>query len=409
MLHPPAERVSAPRAIRLEYLLGLLTALGPLTIDMYLPALPTIAADLGVDVSLAELTLAIYFAGFAIGQLLVGPALDLYGRTRPLVFGLALYALGTLGCALASTLPLLVAARFVQALGGAVVVVVPRAIVRDLHSGADAARAMSRLILVMGIAPIVAPLLGGALLPAGWRTIFFVLLGVAAAALAVSRLIPETHRPAPTRTPFRKVLGALLTEPDFLAFTAVGGFAMAAMFAYIASSSHILIELHGVDPAHYGFYFGANAASFITMSQVTRLLLRRWTPLTIVRSAMFVLVGAAAIIFTATTGGVGGLPLLMVGLTLYLGALGTLAPNATALALEHHGPRAGLASAVMGSAQSALAAFAAFAVSAAHDGTDAPLGVVMVACLGLSAVVLVFHVLRGRGDGNDARTARSAA
>jgi len=374
--------------------------LGPLTIDMYLPALPTLASDLGVTLGAAELTLAVYFAGFAVGQLAVGPALDIYGRTRPLKFGLLLYALGTLGCALAPSLPMLIAARFIQALGGAVVVVVPRAVIRDLHSGAEAARAMSRLILVMGIAPIIGPLLGGALLDAGWRAIFWTLVGVAALAFWVSRYIPETHRPAAVRTPFRKMLPALVTEPDFVTFTLVGGFAMAGMFAYIASSSHILIELYGIKPAHYGFYFGANAAAFIVMSQVNRLLLRWYSPLQIVRRAMFVLLTASAVIFTATTLDVGGLAMLMLGLTLYLGALGTLAPNATALSLEYHGPRAGLASAVMGATQSGLAATTVFVVSGFHDGSAAPLGIIMASSIAISGAILLLHrILSQRADG----------
>jgi len=390
---PSTPTKPARRPIRIEYLLGILTALGPLTIDMYLPALPTIASDLGVHVSLTELTLAAYFAGFAIGQLVVGPALDIYGRIRPLKLGILLYLVGSIGCLAAPSLELLVAARFIQALGGAVVVVVPRAIVRDLFSGADIARAMTRLILVMGIAPIVAPLIGGALLGLGWRFIFGVLVAAASILYFMTRFIPETHVKQVVRRPFLTEAKTLVTEPDFVAYTLIGGFSMGAMFAYISGSSNILIGIYGVDPAHFGFYFGANALSFIIMSQVSRLLLRHFSPSQILRGAMVALVGGAAIILTATVGAVGGLPLLMGGLTVYLGALGVLAPNATALALEPHGARAGLASAIMGSTQSALAALFAFAVSATHDGSSAPLGVIMAAGIAVAALVMTVHIL----------------
>ena len=388
---PSTPASSARRPIRIEYLLGILTALGPLTIDMYLPALPTIATDLGVDVSLIELTLAAYFAGFAIGQLVVGPALDIYGRIRPLRLGLLLYLVGSLGCMAAPSLELLVAARFIQALGGAVVVVVPRAIVRDLYSGADIARAMTRLILVMGIAPIVAPLIGGALLGLGWRFIFGVLVAAASILFFVTRFIPETLVKPPTRRPFLTEAKTLVTEPDFVAYTLIGGFSMGAMFAYISGSSNLLIGLHGVDPAHFGFYFGANALAFIIMSQVSRLLLRHFSPSQILRGAMVGLVTGATIILTATAGQVGGLALLMGGLSVYLGALGVLAPNATALALEPHGARAGLASAIMGSTQSTLAALFAFAVSSTHDGSSAPIGIIMASGIAVAALVMIAH------------------
>lgn len=379
------------KTVRIEYLLGVLTALGPLTIDMYLPALPTIATDLGVHVSKVELTLASYFAGFAIGQLLIGPLLDRFGRIGPLKIGVLLYLIGTLACLVSPSLELLVGARFIQALGGAVVVVVPRAIVRDLYSGADVARAMTRLILVMGVAPIVAPLLGGALLPLGWRVIFGVLTFAALVVFLLIRFLPETFVQKPGGRGLANELKTLVTERDFVTYTLIGGFAMGAMFAYISASSNLLIGLYGVDPAHFGFFFGANALSFVIMSQVARYLLKRFSPAGILRSSMlFLLLGATVIV--VATHGTGGLPLLMVGLTTYLGALGALAPNATALALEPHGARAGLASAVMGASQSGLAALFAFAVSATHDGTAAPVGIIMAAGIGLSALVLA-----GRG------------
>lgn len=379
--------------VRTEYLLGALTAIGPLTIDLYLPALPTIAKDLGVAPAAVELTLASYFAGFALGQLLIGPILDRLGRLRPLRFGLALYLLGTLICMLAPSLEVLVGARFIQALGGAVVIVVPRAIVRDLYRGADIARAMTRLILVMGVAPIVAPLLGGLILPLGWRPIFGLLLVAGVLVMLLSRRLRETHRPPAQRRSFWREAGTLVTERDFVAYSLVGGFAMGAMFAYISASSNLLIGHFGVDSAHFGFYFGANALSFIAMSQASRWMLRHFSPRTILRGAMVVLLGGAGLVLAATLGELGGLALLMLGLTIYLGALGVLAPNATALALEPHGARAGLASALMGASQSALAALFAFTVSSTNDGTPGPLGIIMASGVGVAALLLLTHTL----------------
>lgn len=398
-VNAPAVKTDAPppplkKSVRVEYLLGVMTALGPLTIDMYLPALPTIAKDLGVRVSQVELTLAAYFAGFAIGQLVVGPLLDRFGRIGPLKIGVLLYLFGTIACLVSPSIELLIGARFVQALGGAVVVVVPRAIVRDMYQGADVARAMTRLILVMGVAPIVAPLLGGALLPLGWRVIFGVLAAAALAVLFLVRFLPETFVRKENRGLLPELL-TLVTERDFIAYTLIGGFAMGAMFAYISASSNLLIQFYGVEAAHFGFFFGANALSFIIMSQVSRALLMRFSPAGILRSAVFFLLGGAAVIVIATQG-TGGLPLLMVGLTLYLGALGAMVPNATALALEPHGPRAGLASAVMGASQSGLAALFAFVVSATHDGTAAPLGIIMALGIGIAALVLLLHVVTAR-------------
>ncbi len=384
------------RSLRIEYLLGLLTALGPLTIDMYLPSLPTIAADFGVLVSDVELTLASYFAGFALGQLVVGPALDTWGRVRPLRLGLVLYLLGSIGCLVAPSLSMLIAARFIQALGGAVVVVVPRAIVRDMYEGPDIARAMTRLILVMGIAPIVAPTLGGAILPLGWRTIFGVLAVVSVAMFALTWFLPETHVRGPKRSLWKEAR-VLVTELDFVCFTLIGGFAMGAMFAYISSSSNIIIEIHGIDPAYFGLFFGANAAAFILMSQLSRWFLKYFTPAALLRGAMVGLIAGAVLIYVATVVDVGGLPLLMLGLSIYLGALGVLAPNATALALSPHGQRAGLASAIMGATQSALAATFALTVSTTSDGTAAPVGIIMTAGIALSAIVMFTHgVLRRR-------------
>ena len=364
--------------LRLEVLLGALTAIAPLSIDMYVPAFSTIGAELHVDIAAVQLTLSAFFVGFASAQLLAGPIVDRFGRKRPLLLGLVVYVVGSLLCALAPSLPLLLAGRVIQALGGAFAVVVPRAVVRDLVSGADAARMFSRLMLVMGVAPIVAPLLGGWLLTAfGWRSIFVVLSVCGGALLlATATLLPPTTTSlAPSKVPaWRGVLG----DKDFVRYTLAGGCAQAAMFAYIAGSPFVLIELHHVDAGHYGWFFGANAAALIVASQVNRRLLSTYSPQTVTRwSARAVVVVAVVVAAVGTLSS--SLWALAAALFFFLGTLGFLTPNTGAMALDGQGARAGLASAVMGCSQFALAAMAAAAVSALHDGSSVPMvGVMLV-------------------------------
>ncbi len=412
---------------RLELLLGGLTALGPLSIDLYLPALPAIGAEFTVDTAAVELSLSAFFAGFAIGQLVAGPIVDRLGRVGPLQVALTIYVLASLGCALAPSNDLLIACRFLQALGGATAVVVPRAIVRDLRSGAAAVHMLSRLMLVMGVAPIVAPLLGGWVLHAfGWRAIFVLLAGFGALALVASTLALRSRAAPPgPQGPLRMAaqIAALAREPDFRTYALCGAFTSAGMFAYISGSSFVFIEVHHVDPRHYGWFFGANALGLIAASQLNRLLVGRFSSEQVLRGATGLATAAAltvlAVVWTDTGGlwGVAGALFVFV-LTLRvvaphappLGgertggrvpgalcvsppALAFLAPNATAMALERHGERAGLASAVLGSLQFVIAATASWAVSALHDDTAAPMAAVVA---GASCLALLCFALRRR-------------
>lgn len=373
----PAPAPTLPSApLRLEILLGALTAVAPLSIDMYVPAFSTIRADLDVDTAAVQLTLAAFFVGFASAQLFAGPIVDRFGRKRPLLIGLVVATVGNLLCAAAPTLPLLIAGRVVSALGGAFAVVVPRAVVRDLVSGTEAARMFSRLLLVMGVAPIVAPLLGGWLLVhLGWRSIFVVLaLSCVALLVATATLLPSTTSSlAPATT---SAWRALLSDRRFVRFTLAGGCAQAAMFAYIAGSSFVLIELFGVAADDYGFFFGANATALIAASQLNRRLLSSTTPDVITQWSARAVVVAAVLVVVAGVA-TSSLWALAAALFVFLGTLGFVTPNTGALALDGQGARAGLASAVMGCSQFALAALAAAAVSALHDGTALPMVGVM--------------------------------
>ncbi|WP_257462154.1 multidrug effflux MFS transporter [Archangium lipolyticum] len=381
--------------LTLELLLGALTAFAPLSIDMYLPALPSIGAEFQSTPAAVQLTLASFFAGLALGQLITGPLIDRFGRTRPLRVGIALYVLGSLGCALAPGTEVLVAMRFVQALGGAVAIVVSRAVVRDLWSGAEAARTMSRLVLVMGVAPILAPLFGGFVLRfLGWRAIFAALAIVGALALvAVVKVLPET---APPRSGSRTVvseMASLLGAADFLGPALACAFIQAGMFAYISGSSFVFITLHGVSPQHFGWFFGANAMGLVSMSQLNRRLLATHPPHRILRWALVLSVVAASCVLLVAWSGALGLWGMAAALFFFVSTLGLVMPNATALALEKHASRAGLASAVLGALQYGIAASASWAVSAFYNGTATPMGAVLAS---VAALAWVAHFLASR-------------
>lgn len=382
---------------RLELLLGGLTALGPLSIDLYLPALPAIGAEFTVDTAAVELSLSAFFAGFAIGQLVAGPIVDRLGRVGPLQVALTIYVLASLGCALAPSNDLLIACRFLQALGGATAVVVPRAIVRDLRSGAAAVHMLSRLMLVMGVAPIVAPLLGGWVLHAfGWRAIFVLLAGFGALALVASTLALRSRAAPPgPQGPLRMAaqIAALAREPDFRTYALCGAFTSAGMFAYISGSSFVFIEVHHVDPRHYGWFFGANALGLIAASQLNRLLVGRFSSEQVLRGATGLATAAALTVLAVVWTDTGGLWGVAGALFVFVSTLGVVAPNATAMALERHGERAGLASAVLGSLQFVIAATASWAVSALHDDTAAPMAAVIA---GASCLALLCFALRRR-------------
>jgi MFS transporter, DHA1 family, multidrug resistance protein len=381
----PAARIEERGGTALELLLGALTAIAPLSIDMYLPALPAIARDLRATPASVQLTLSSFFVGFALGQLASGPLIDRFGRKRPLLMGLAGYVAASWACAFAGSIEMLMAFRFLQALTASVAVVVPRALVRDLRSGAESARMLSRLMLVMGVAPILAPLIGGYLLElSAWRTIFHVLAAMALALLVWSaRSLPEYGSRG---APLRSALRALLGERDFVRYSLAGGFGQAAMFAYIAGSSFAFIDLHGLTPRGYSLTFGLNAVGLISCAQLNRRLLLRVPAHAILRRAALFAFAVGCTLALVTRVHWGGAIALEVCLFLLISALGFIAPNSTALALEQHGARAGVASALLGSAQFTLAALASAAVGAMGGGDASAMGLVIAATTGLCVV-----------------------
>ncbi len=357
-----------------------------MSIDMYLPSLPTIAAEFGVTASAAQFTLSSFFIGLAIGQAIHGPLADRYGRKPPLYAGLVLYIVASVGCALTPNIAALTVLRFIQAVGGCAGVVIARAIVRDRCDAQASARIYSLLMLIMGLAPILAPFIGGWILAlAGWRAIFGTLaLFGCAVLLAVWRYLPET-RPADSDAsagvgPALRVYGELLCDRRFLGYTLSGGFAAAGMFAYITGSPQVFITLYGVPAQNYGWLFGLNALGLIAGSQYNRRLLLRHSADAILRRAnrATVILGLALVAIAAS--GWGGLPGLLVPLFGYLAALGFTGPNAVANALAHQGMRAGSASALIGALQFGTATLSSAMVGLLGSESALPMAAVIAGC-----------------------------
>ncbi|MGY8525463.1 Bcr/CflA family multidrug efflux MFS transporter [Paracidovorax citrulli] len=386
---PPA----SPRFPLWLLICGALMALGPISIDMYLPAFPSLAGDLGVGIDRVQLTLGTFLVGLAAGQAFYGPISDRYGRKAPLYVGLGLYIVAAAGCALASDVDALMAWRFLQAAGSCAGVVVARAMVRDRLHAHESARAFSSLMLVMGLAPILAPMIGGAILSAwGWRAIFWVMVVAGTAVLALVHFRLEESLDPARVVPLRlgqvfRNYGELLRDREFLGYSLCAGFAQSGMFAYIAGSPFVLIELNGIDPSHYGFVFGANAIGLIGMSQVNAALVRGRSLDSVLRLALIAPCLAGLMLAATAIAGIAVLPVLVIGFFVFIAGLGCINPNASALALTHQGHRAGTASALMGTLQFGLGTLAGVAVSVWHDGTALPLGVVMAAA-GTGAVFM---------------------
>ena len=371
--------------LRMLLILGALSAFGPLAIDFYLPAFPAMAQAFVTDEKHIQTTLAAYFLGLSIGQLAYGPIADRFGRRLPLLFGVGLFTLASLACAFAPSLDALIVSRFVQALGGCAGMVLSRAIVSDKCDAVGSAKVFSQLMLVMGLAPILAPMLGGVLVTVGgWQSIFIVLglfsaLCLVAVALGLQESLPA-HQPRQPLSGALRSYGRLLGDRVFLGHALTGGIAMAGMFAYIAGSPFIFIKLYGVPAEHYGWLFGANAAGFILMAQVNaRLLARRDPAWLLVRAVWLYLAAGLALMAVASMRPAQLWPLL-VPLFVCIASLGCIIPNASACAMNGQGARAGSASALLGCLQFSVAAGAAALVGILHDGSALPMTQVIGLC-----------------------------
>jgi MFS transporter, DHA1 family, multidrug resistance protein len=371
--------------------LGLLAAVGPFAIDMYLPALPTIAADLKASTAATQMTLMAFFLAFGLCQIVYGPVSDMVGRKPPLYVGLAFFTTGSIGCGVAPSIAWLIAFRFVQGIGAASVMVIPRAIIRDLHTGIEATRLMSLVMLVLSVSPILAPLTGSALIvPFGWRAVFVAVTVVAVAGIALLALfLPET-RPAGDRVPVSvgSVLGGfwqLLRDRHFLGLTFIGALGMSSFFAFLASSSFVYIEHFGLTTIEYSVAFSANAVGFIGASQFAARLGARFGMARVVNAAVLLCAAFASILFAATAAGIDSLAVLIALLFAAFACLGLVIPATMVLALEDHGPIAGMASALGGTLQMVTGGLMIVVVSLFFDGTAVP----MVTTIALCAVGMV--------------------
>jgi DHA1 family bicyclomycin/chloramphenicol resistance-like MFS transporter len=378
----------------LVLLLGSLTALGPLAIDMYLPSLPSLSKSLHASPGEVSITLAAFFAGLGIGQLVYGPMSDRVGRRGPLLFGVALYLVGAVLCALAPNVWWLVAARFVEALGGSAGQVVARAAVRDRFGHQMAARVLSLLMLVLGLAPIVAPLFGGyLLLVASWRAIFWTQAIAATVVLTTTTLFLKESRGHAARVEARgesplATFRFLLGHPRVIGFTLSGAFNSGAFFSWIALSSYLLIGVYGVTPANFGWWFGANAVGFIGMGQVNAHLLRWYTPEEILIRARAASIAFAAVVVFDAFSGFGGMLGVIIPLYVTLGSFGLVGPNTQAAAMNVDPGRAGSISSITGFSTFATGAAISALAGFLQDGTARPLAALILVMILASSAAL---------------------
>jgi DHA1 family bicyclomycin/chloramphenicol resistance-like MFS transporter len=382
--------------LRLVLILGALSAFGPLSLDMYLPGLPQLAGDFRVSDAAAQLTLTSCLIGLALGQLLAGPFADRWGRQRPLLLGLAAYAAASVLCALAPSIAALTALRLVQGLAGGAGIVISRAIVADLFQGVAAARFFSLLMLVNGAAPILAPLFGGQLLRiTDWRGVFLALSLIgcaltAAAALGLRETLPAAERRPGGVSDTLRGMGTLLRDRAFVGYALSGGFALAAMFAYISGSSFVLQSVYGLSAQSFSLVFGTNALGIVALGQLNSALLRRFSVESLLRAGLALsAAGGLGLLASVHFGlGLGG---VLVSLFLLVSSIGLIGPNGTARAMDGHDGRRGSASALVGLLQYGAGGLAAPLVGLGGSGTALPMAV--VAASFAAAGVLTYALL----------------
>ena len=374
---------------RLTLVLGAVMATGPLALDMYLPALPTLEAEFAASTARVQHTVSAYLFGMGLGQLAFGPLTDRFGRKRPLLAGLGLFALASAGCALAHSIDSFVLLRFAQALGGSAGMVVIRAVIRDRFDALQSARVLSLMMLVMGVAPILAPLAGGWLLVSGsWHWIFFVLAAYALFCVAVVFLFLEESHPPDARAPSvgRALAGILPLTRDrrFLGPTLVFIAAFGAFFAYLAAAPFVFIRFFSVPADRFGWYFGANALGFITVSQLNRRLLAGRGPRRVLGWGVCLLGVAALLLLACALTGIAGFAGVFGALFLAVASLGLIASNASAVTLAPFGDRAGGAASLLGASQALTGVVASAAVGWIHARGAVPMAVVVAACAAIS-------------------------
>jgi MFS transporter, DHA1 family, multidrug resistance protein len=388
--------------LRMAIVLGLLSAIGPFTIDMYLPAMPDIGRDLQASVADVQLTLTLYFVAFGVSQLFYGPMADAVGRKPPIYLGIGIFILGTIACAMAPTIGWLIAGRFVQGLGAAAVMVMPRAIIRDTYRGPDATRLMAMIMMVISVSPMLAPLAGaGMLMIADWRWIFWALVGVGAFSMAIAVFaLPETlareNRVPVNLAALWRGAGVLFRDPVFMGLTLVGGFGMASFFVFIASASFVYTEQFGLTPTQFSLAFAVNAIGFFAASQFAGPLGARYGMIAVIRGAIGLFAVAALVNLALVAGGMGTLFVIIAGLFVGNVGLGLVIPSTMVMALEDHGDIAGLASSLGGTLQMLVGGVMITLSAPFFDATALPMIAVIAVCAVLGLVTALFTLRRMR-------------
>jgi MFS transporter, DHA1 family, multidrug resistance protein len=386
---------TAGRAERLRVflILGALSAIGPLSIDMYLPALPRLTRDLSAGASLVQLTLTACLVGLAAGQLVAGPVSDMWGRRRPMFAGIAVYTIASLACVVAPNVQLLIALRFVQGMAGAACIVISRAVVRDMHRGPAAARFFALLMLVNGVAPVAAPVIGAQVLRfTSWRGVFVVLtvLGVlmAVSLLGLRETLPPERRHAGGLRAALRTFGELCTDRVYLGYALAGGLAFAAMFAYISGSPFVVQNIYGMSPQAFSLIFAVNSLGIVGFGQVSGMLAARVRLINLLRAGLGVATFGGVLLLVAVFGGL-GLAGVLPALFLVVSAIGLTMPNSVALALSGRPANiAGSASALFGLIQYVIGAAVAPLVGLAGSHSAVPMALVIAASAVAAVVVL---------------------
>jgi DHA1 family bicyclomycin/chloramphenicol resistance-like MFS transporter len=378
-------------------ILGSLTAFGPISTDMYLPALPSLAASLHATEAQGQWTLAAFFIGISIGQLVYGPMADRYGRRWPLLFGMGLFLAATLGCALSQSIDVLIFFRVIQAFGGCAGMVIARTVVRDRFAAEEVLHVFSLLMLVMGLAPILAPLFGGwVLLVADWRWIFgaqgifALIVGLAVLFGLPESRSAETAAQARSENPIGSYL-ALLKQPAFVGYLVTGAASGAALFTYVSCSSDVVIGVFHISPQAFGWVFGGNAFGMIAATQANARLARRYPSDQIMGVANTVVLGISAVLLLDAATGFGGLWGVLVPLFFIMSALGFNQSNASAGAFNVDPRRAGATSALLGATSFGVGAGASAVAGLLRDGTAKPMGLVIF--ISLLVATLSYRVL----------------
>lgn len=391
------------RYISLILVLGTLTALGPFSIDMYLPGFPAIAKNLDTDVAGVALSLSSFFIGLAAGQLLYGPLLDKFGRRKPLLFGLGFYVLASIGCAMSGSLNALIIWRIVQAIGSCAAAVASMAMVRDLFPVKDNAKVFALLMLVVGASPMVAPAIGGYVTAGpGWQWVFVILAAMALVIImAVIFVLPNSYKPDPTLSlrpkPIINGFVNVLKVPQFYTYTLTGAFAFSGLFAYVAGSPLVFMEVFGVNDKVYGWIFAGLSVGFIGSSQVNSVLLRYFTSEQIVKVSLPAQAIVGALFLAGSVSGVLGFWGTIVMIFLFLCCLGMTNPNAAALTLAPFSKNAGTASSLFGALQLGIGALISTSVSLFDSLSVVPLAAVMCVTAVIAYMIFLISMRVNRG------------